>query len=358
MSSQLQERELPPDRPIDSGSQALSEALKSSFFVVKIVMGLLVIVFIGSGFFTVGPNERAIILRLGKPVGTGEQALLGPGPHLALPYPIGEYKKVSITGIQRVTSRAGWYAVTPEQELAGFEPPAGGNLNPAVDGYALTADGNIVHTRATLTYTIKDPIRYVFNFVDASNAVMNALDDAVLYTAAHFKVDDILTRDVAGYGEAVRNRVRELVEKQDLGIQVEQCTPQSVPPRQLRDAFNSVLRSELGRNKTLDEANSVANQTLSRASAEAQARVNKAEVDRALYVNDISSRAQQFEQLLPKYRENPKLFVQQRYTETIGRVFTNVQDKIMVPDSTGGNPKELRYILNRELQVPKAPDKP
>jgi len=89
----------------------------------------------------------------------------------------------------------------------------------------------------------------------------------------------------------------------------------------------------------------------------AQARINKAEVDRALYVNDITSRAQQFEQLLPKYRENPKLFVQQRYTETIGRIFTNVQDKIMVPESTSGNQRELRYILNRELQVPKAPEK-
>src|SRR5689334_4151199 len=358
MSSQLQERELVSDRPMDSGSQALSEALKSSFVVVKFVMVLLVIVFLGSGFFVVGPNERAIKLRLGKPIGDGEKALLGPGLHASWPYPIGDKRIVSITGIQRVTSKAGWYAVTPEQELAGIEPPGAGPLNPAVDGYALTADGNIVHTRATLTYTIKDPIRFIFNFVDASNAVLNALDDAVLYTAAHFKVDDILTRDVAGYGEAVRNRVRDLVEKQDLGIQVEQCIPQSVPPRQLKDAFNSVLRSELGRNKTLDEAKSVANQTLSKASAEAKARINKAEVDRALYVNDIASRAQQFEQLLPKYRENPKLFVQQRYTETVGRVFTNVQDKIMVPESTGGNQKELRYILNRELQVPKPPQTP
>jgi len=358
MSSQLEERELAPERPMDSGSQALSEALKSSFFVVKIVMVLLVFVFLGSGFFIVGPNERAIVLRLGKPVGEGEKALLGPGLHKALPYPIGDKTIVSITGIQRVTSRAGWYAVTPEQELAGAEPPAGSTLNPAADGYALTADGNIVHTRATLTYRINDPIRYVFNFVNASNAVLNALDDAVLYTAAHFKVDDILTRDVAGYADAVKSRVKELVDKQNLGIQVDQCTPQSVPPRQLKEAFNSVLRAELGRNQALDVAKSSANQTLSRASAGAAARVNKAEVDRALYVNDITSRAKQFEQLLPKYRQNPKLFVQQRYTETIGRVFTNVQDKIMVPESTSGNQKEVRYILNRELPVPKALEKP
>jgi membrane protease subunit HflK len=358
MNGQLQERDLATERPMDASSQALSEALRSSFFVVKIVMALLVIVFLGSGFFIVGPNERAIILRLGKPLGEGEKALLGPGLHAAWPYPIGDFTRVSITGIQRVTSRAGWYAVTPEQELAGTEPPAAATLNPATDGYALTADGNIVHTRATLTYKINDPIRFVFNFANASNAVLNALDDAVLYTAAHFKVDDILTRDVAGYAEAVKRRVTELVEKQNLGIVVDQCIPQSVPPRQLKEAFNSVLRAELGRNKTLDEAKSSANQTLSKASADAAARVNKAEVDRALYVNDITSRANQFQQLLPKYRQNPKLFVEQRYTETIGRIFTNVQDKIMVPESTAGNGKEVRYLLNRELPVPKAPQTP
>jgi membrane protease subunit HflK len=356
MNSQLDERELMPERPMDSGSQALSEALKSSFVVVKIVMVLLVFVFLASGIFTVGPGQQAIKLFLGKPVGQGEKALLGPGLHLAWPYPIGHYQRVPISGSQQVVSRAGWYAVTPEQELAGTEPMVGGTLNPTVDGYALTADGNIIHTRAVLTYKITDPIRYVFNFVNASNAVLNALDDAVLYTAAHFKVDDILTRDVAGYAEAVRSRVEELIKRQDLGIDIVQCTPKSVPPRQLKDAFNSVLKAELGRSKTLDDAKSSANQTLSTASANAQGRVNKAEVDRALYVNDITSRAKQFEQLLPKYRENPKLFVQQRYTETVGRVFTNVQDKIMVPESTGSNGKEVRYLLNRELQVPKPPE--
>src|SRR5678815_5199270 len=114
---------LPPETPVDAGSQALSEALRSSFVIVKFVMGLLVLVFLASGFFTVGPQERAIILRFGKPVGEGQKALLGPGLHWSFPYPIDEYVKVSITGIQQVTSSVGWFAITPEQELAGTEPP-------------------------------------------------------------------------------------------------------------------------------------------------------------------------------------------------------------------------------------------
>src|SRR5512140_1296806 len=87
----------PTDTPMDAGSEALSEALRSSFGIVKFVMFLLVCVFLASGFFTVGPQERAMIIRLGRPVGEGEKALLGPGLHWSWPYPIDEYVKVPIT---------------------------------------------------------------------------------------------------------------------------------------------------------------------------------------------------------------------------------------------------------------------
>jgi membrane protease subunit HflK len=341
------------ETPIDAGSQALSEALRSSFAIVKFVMIILVLVFLGSGFFTVGPQQQALILRFGKPVGEGQKALLGPGLHWSFPYPIDESEIVSVGGIQQVRSSVGWYATTPELELAGTEPPPGAGLNPAVDGHALTGDGNIIHTRATLTYRISDPIRYVLGLANASNAVQNALDNALLSAAAHFKVDDILTRDVIGFSEAVRRRVTELAEQQNLGVNIEQCPVQSIPPRQLKDAFYNVNKADQARGKVLNDARSYQNQVLSRASADAASRINLAESDRVRLVNEISSRAEQFQDLLPKYRANPELFEQQRRIETFGRVLTNVQDKIFLPASTDGKTKELRLLLNREPFKPK-----
>jgi membrane protease subunit HflK len=345
-----QPRPLPPETPVDTGSQALSEALQSSFGIVKIVMVVLVIVFLGSGFFKVGPNEQAIILRLGRPVGEGQKALLGPGAHWSWPYPIDDHIKVSVRSVQQVVSTAGWYATTPEQELAGTEPPAGASLNPAIDSYAITADENIVHARATLTYRINDPIRFVFNFVNASNAVQNALDDALLYAAAHFKVDDILTRNIVGFSEAVQKRVTTLVEAQDLGIVVDQCTVKSIPPRQqqVKDAFASVSRAELTRNKVLNEAHSYENQVLSKGSADAETIVKLAETERDRRVKEVAALATQFQALLPQYDRNPSLFVQQRLTETLGRSLTNVQDKILVQPGA-----ENRFNYNRELPKPK-----
>jgi hypothetical protein len=42
------------------------------------------------------------------------------------------------------------------------------------------------------------------------------------------------------------------------------------------------------------------------------------------------------------------LFVQQRLTETLARVFTNAQDKIFLHQDAYGKQTELRLLLNRE----------
>jgi membrane protease subunit HflK len=347
--NQLPPADRSPDTPGDAGSQALSEALRSSFGIVKVVMVLLLLLFLGSGIFIVGPQDRAIKLRMGKPIGQGEKMLLGPGLHWSFPYPIEEHEIVSVTGIKKVTSSAGWYYITPEQELAGTEPPAGPTLNPAVDGYVLTADNNILHTRATLTYHVSDPKAYIFNFVSASNAVQSALDDALLFAAAHFKVDDILISDVAGFTEAVKGKAVQLVEGRNLGVVVEACSVERRWPRQCQEAFEGVLKAQVARNELLSGARSYQNQVLSKASADAQSRVNLAESDRTRMVNDIHSEAERFDKLLPTYEDNPDLFIQRQLTEVLGRVFANAQDKIFVAEGNPANPRELRLQLNREL---------
>ncbi|HZQ46289.1 MAG TPA: hypothetical protein VFC07_04700, partial [Verrucomicrobiae bacterium] len=105
------EHPVPPEpaMPEDTGSQALSEALRSSFAIVKVLMVVLVIVFLGSGLFQVKSQERAVILHYGRPVGEAANALLGPGLHWSWPYPIDEVVKIKFSEIQHVTSTVGWY---------------------------------------------------------------------------------------------------------------------------------------------------------------------------------------------------------------------------------------------------------
>ena len=345
---------------VDSGSQALAEALQSSFAIVKYVMAGLFVVFLFSGMFKVEPQEKAIILRFGKPVGEGERALLGSGLHWAWPYPIDEVVKIPIAEIQKLTTRTAWFMTTPELEALDQEPPAypGTGLNPAVDGYALTGDGNIVHCRATLSYRIEDPVRCVFEFASGtnggfslagvSNAVHNALDNALTYTAARYTMDALRFNDTTGFQDAVTRRVVRLIDAQKLGVVVDQCIVLSREPRQLKQAFAEVTTAGQRSSQLTSEAQSHADQVLNQARSDATNRLNRAESDRTRTIQDVTAFAKTFNAVRPHYESNPDLFIQQRIIEKMSVVFSNATDKMLLPVGSAGEPVELRLLLNRE----------
>ena len=132
------------------------------------------------------------------------------------------------------------------------------------------------------------------------------------------------------------------MEKQDLGIVVEQCAVQSIPPRQLKEAFANVLKAEVKRSKVLNEARSYENQVTNKASADAaiahQPGAIRARPARQRHLQPGASSSRS---CCPSTSENPDLFVQQRLTETLGRVLTNVQDKIFLAESADGKPQGI-----------------
>ncbi len=346
----------PHAAPDDTGSRALSEALRSSFAIVKIVMVLLVIVFFGSGVFTVPSQEQAIVLRFGKPVGTGAEQLLGPGLHWSFPYPIDEVVRIPIGNTLAVTSRAGWYETTPEAEATNSEPPPNMTLNPATDGYTLTSDGNIIHVRATVQYRIVDPLNYVLNFVSASNVVLNAVDNALFYASSQFDANRAVREDQQGFQEVLLQRVRTLLDAYKLGIVVEAAVVKTIPPRQLKDAFERVTSSEIERRKTRDDAQAYAARTLSTAQGEASRVVNAGQTEATRLLQQVSSEARYFTNLLASFQSNSTLFQERLQAEAMGRVLARAQNKVYtLPPTRAGDKPEVRVLLNPPQRTRKPP---
>jgi membrane protease subunit HflK len=349
-----------PEAQEEAGSQALAQALRSSFAIVKVIMIGLVALFLFSGFFTVGPQEKAIIFRFGKPVGGPEGELLNPGPHWAFPKPIDEVVRIPVGQVQTVNSTIGWYATTPAAEAAGTEPPPGESLEPVRDGYLITGDENIIHARAFLRYRIAEPgLRFMMDFDRATNFVQNALNNALLFAAARYRVDDALTRDVAGFRETVRARLETLIAQEGLGIIVDQIeNVRLIPPRQCNEAFARVTESTVQRATELNEARSYENQTVARARAEAEGRRNRGEADRERLVQFVAAEVERFTNNLPAYRANRELFTRQRQSEVLRIVFTNAVEKTVMPQRGDGANRTLWLQLNREPSKPRALEEP
>jgi membrane protease subunit HflK len=336
----------------DPGTRALAEALRASFALVKLMMVGLVIAFVLSGIFTVNPNEVAVLLRFGKPVGTGSDQLLTPGLHWKLPYPIDEVVRIPVGESRTLTSTAGWYYVTPQEEAAGTDPARLPFLRPGVDGYVLSGDGNIVHARATLSYRITDPVRYAFHFGQVTNLLQGVLDNALIYAAARFSADDALYLNKLAFQESVLARVDTMLDRLQLGVTVDPREVRTRPPLFIEDAFDNVLRAQQEGDLKIQEAQSYARGATNRAAGEASALVRDGLTRSNYLVQTLSAEAKSFEGLLPAYERDPELFQQRLLAEVTARVLTNAQMKTYVPQSPDGRPWELRLMVNKEPEVP------
>jgi regulator of protease activity HflC (stomatin/prohibitin superfamily) len=301
-----------------------------------------------------------MVLRFGVPVGGGDGKLLGPGPHWAFPPPIDEVVRIPVGQVQAIGSSIGWYATTAAAEAAGTESPPGDALRPGTEGYLLTGDENIIHLRATLRYRIAEPgLRYVLDFANASNVVQGAFNNALLFAAARYKVDDALTRDHAGLRDVARPRFEQLVARHNLGItEVQIDNMQVIPPRQLKDAFARVAEAEVRRAKELNDARSYENQTISKARAEAESRKNLGEAERTRLVEFVAAEVERFTNNLVGWRSNRGLFIQQRQSEALQIIYEKAHEKVAAPDRGPGASRELRLQINREPPKPKVLDEP
>ncbi|MGA0325863.1 MAG: protease modulator HflK [Limisphaerales bacterium] len=346
---QPKEETLAPVRPVeDSTTMALADALSSSFKIIQGLMIGLVVIFLGSGFFTVEPNEVAVKLRFGKPVGTGEDRILQQGLHWSPPSPIGEIVKIPIGETRSVVATNCWYAVTPEMEISGQLPYATSSLRPGVDGYAITSDENIIHARADAKYLISDPVAFKFDFLDVEDLLRNALNNALLFAAAQTTADDALYRDRVGFKDRVRLRFLNNIQKAQLGIRLQSLDVQTFPPMFVKEAFDQVTQTEQAVSQMRNEAEGDAAQTLRRAQGEAQAIINQGMSRSNLITSRVIADAKVFEQLKPHYEANPQFFRSRLLIERMGRILTQANDTWLLPRVAPGQTQELRLQLNRE----------
>jgi modulator of FtsH protease HflK len=338
-----------------AGSRALNDALCSSLRILKFLMVIVAVIVVFSGVFTVEPNEVAIVLRFGKPTGVGADQLLKPGLHWAFPYPIDEIVRVPVGQSHTVTSSIGWYALTPEQQARGEEPPPRGTLTPGADGYLLAGDGNIFHARATFKYRISDPLQYAFAFGSASNVLQSLLDNALLHAAAGVTAESAIYRDKLAFRDGILAELSEGLARHRLGVSLDPFDVQVVAPVDVRPAFEAVLAAEQERSQKINEARGYASEITLKAGGQAQAIISEGISASNKLVLTVAGQAKFFSDQLPYYRADGVLFRRRLLAETMETVLANAQDTYLLPHASG-QAQQVRLQFNREPPRAKTPE--
>ena len=126
----------PRPEELDAAGRSLSDALRISFAILKVIMVVLVVGFLASGFRTVETGEQGVVLRFGQ-----IQRTEGPGWVWVFPYPIDELIRIPVDKRINLPVKTFWYKETREDiEGPGVIPRnyRAESLDPLQEGYCLT----------------------------------------------------------------------------------------------------------------------------------------------------------------------------------------------------------------------------
>jgi len=332
----------------DHGSAALADALTVSFRVLRFVMVLLLVAYVVSGIFIVRQDEKAFVLMFGKVAGLGAERVKGPGIHWTFPRPISDIVRVKSEQVQAVESATFAFAATDPMQLAA----------PGKEGYSLTGDANLMHSRWVLRYQIADPEAYLFRVRDNRAVLLRELDHAVTKSSGRFAIDRALRTDIEAFRGAVAEEITQRCQALGLGVQIVGVELQVVaPPRAVADAFNEVVAAEQERSEKISAARGYASRAVNEAHGQAAKLLAEGEAYQRRTVSEVSADADYFNKVYTEYVKNPDVIARTLLQDTLRRTLAGVENKFILPDDATGK-QELRLLLNREQQSPWTVKKP
>ena len=338
----------PQDPLSDAGTQALSEALRLSFRLLRGLMVLLLLAYLASGLFVVPQHERAVVLRFGRVAGLGADRIKEPGLHWTWPRPVAEIVRIPTERVQTVDTRSFWYGRSADfQDNAG----PGETLRPERDGYVVTGDANLLHSRWALRYTVTDPLAYRFGFADAEAVLRDELDRAVVLVSARFPIDRALRTELESYRDDVDRVLRDRVAQRGLGVRLHGVDVLAIaPPPQVAAAFDAVTQSAQERAQYISDARAYAVRTQNEAAGEAaRLRAEGASSSQARQ-SEIASRADAFTRIFQAWRAHPDVVGRTLLQDGIRRALAGVEQTYVVHRRTGGpdEAQEIRLHLGPE----------
>lgn len=268
-----------------------------------IILAILVIAWLFSGFYAIKEAERSIVLRFGEYYELKEPGL--------------RWNPTFIDTVELVD-------VNVFKTLS-----AGGDM--------LTKDENVVRVDIEVQYRIIDPRAYRFSVTNPDDSLSQATDSALRYVVGHSLMDDVLTSGREIVRQETRESMLSIVEPYNLGIEIVDVNFRDArPPEEVKDAFDDAIAAQEDEERFIKEAEAYAREREPRA----RGQVKRIEQEAKAYAERVTLEAEgkvaRFEKLLPEYKNAPEVTRQRLYIETMEQVYSNTS-KVLVDVEGGGN---------------------
>jgi modulator of FtsH protease HflK len=286
---------------------------------VGVFVAALVVVGVFSSFYTVQPEQRAVVKRFGAVVYQTD-----PGLHFKLPFGIDQAELVPTERVLkeefgfRTTQQT---ATSTRYETAGLDE----------ESLTLTGDLNIIRVEWVVQYRISDPIKWLYEVREAEHTLRDVSEAVMRQIVGNRLGSEVLTVGRVEISMQARREIQQIMDGYQSGVTILTVELQDVlPTTRVQPAFNEVNIARQERERMINEAEKRKNQVIPKVRGQANQLVAEAQGYAAERVNRAHGEVARFGAILNEYKQAPEVTRRRLYLEMIGDVLPRAGQVLVV----------------------------
>jgi len=283
---------------------------------VGLLVALVVLVWLASGFYIVDEGRRGVVTHFGKYT---ETTL--PGPRWHLPFPVEAVELVDFSQVKTVEIG---YRNSPKNKVD-------------KEAVMLTDDENIIDIQFAVQYNIKSAEAYVFNNRKPDAMVAFVAETAIREVVCKAKMDFALYEGREQIAKQTEKIMQETLDRYKTGVYIQKVTLQNVqPPDKVQAAFDDAVKAGQDRVRLVNEGQAYANDVVPRARGTASRLLEEANGYNTEVIQRSEGDASRFKSVLAEYAKAPGVTRDRLYIDMMQSVLGN-STKVLIDQKAGGN---------------------
>ena len=303
--------------------------------IFKVVIALILIIWLASGFYIIDTGERGVILRFGK-----LQQEINAGPHWHIPYPIETKTVVKVDEVR--SEKIGFRSINRNnRQIIG---------NVSSESLMLTKDENIIDAKFEVQYKIKNAANYLFNVAQPNETLKQISESVIRLIVGRNAMDYIITDGRSDVVAQIESEVQILLDEYKTGLQVTSVNMSDAQaPEQVQAAFSDVVKAREDKTRLINEAETYANGILPQARGEAARMLEEAKAYESKIISKAEGDTSRFSQIRIQYKKSPDITKERMYLEAMEDILSNTS-KIVVDN----NSNNIMYLPLDKLGINRA----
>jgi modulator of FtsH protease HflK len=329
---------------------------KAMAWLILLQLGILML---STTFVILEPHELGLLERFGRPV--EDRAVLSPGLHFKLPWPIDQVYRHPANQIEsfhvgftvdeeRHEERTLLWTSSHYQEEVNFLV-ASNEQQVGLDNEQ-TVPVNLLTAAIPVQYRISNLEDWVYKHSNPKELIEEIGNREVVRYLVSVDLIDIMSTGRLEAAQALTERIQAKADEAQLGVEVLFVGLQDIHPpmgdKQMPVAgtFEEVIGAVQEKETTILAAEAYAAEVVPMARAEAAKLLNEAEAFRTERIEGAKASAERFKSQFAAMQVSPDVYKNRKYFEVLGESLNDIRKYVIIPDSV-----EETFIMNLEDKI-------